>query len=55
MKKPWKKLLVARMWLVTRLSTTQMNLKKEDMKYKTVKIFSLVENLLRTISSLFNN
>ena len=47
MKKPWKKLLVTRIWLVTRLSTTQMNLKKEDMEYKTVKIFNLVENLLQ--------
>ena len=28
------------------VSITQMNLKQEDMKYKTVKIFNLVENLL---------
>ena len=47
MKKPCKKLLVTRTWLVTRLSTTQMNLKKDNMEYKTVKIFNLVENLLQ--------
>ena len=28
------------------LNITQMNLKQEDMKYKIVKIFNLVENLL---------
>ena len=28
------------------LIITQMNLKQEDMKYKIVKIFNLVENLL---------
>ena len=40
--------------LVTRFNTTQINFKKEDMKYKTVKIFSLKENLLQKISSSFN-
>ena len=36
-----------KIWLVTKLNFTQMNLKKEDMKYKIVNIFSLVENLLQ--------
>ena len=46
MKKTWKKLLVAKTWQVTKLNNFQMNLKKEGMKYKAVKIFNLVENLL---------
>ena len=41
--------------LVTRFNTTQMNFKKEGMKYETVKIFNLKENLLQKISSSFNN
>ena len=47
MKKTWKKLLFTKIRLETRLNTTQINLKKEDMKYKTVRIFNLRENLLQ--------
>ena len=47
MKKTWKKLLVGKMWQVTKFNIIQMNLQEEDMKYKTAKIFNLVENLLQ--------
>ena len=49
MRKTWKNLLVTKIWLVTRLNITQMNLGKEDMKKETVKIVKLVEKLLQKI------
>ena len=45
MKRTWKQLFVVKIWLVTKLSIILMNLKKEDMNYKIVKIFNPVENL----------
>ena len=35
-----------KLWLVTKVNIILINLRKEDVKYKIVKIFSLVENLL---------